>query len=289
MESTSVRIYIPDGKSKKLLGEAVSVFGSSRDSKVNANHPIAQGCVFRIKLRQPDFEGNRPERVLKVVSRDQTHHIPQESLAPIEALLLGILSPHDHISNVYEAYVHQNMAMVVLNLIHFDRGEPNAKLRPANLMEINQDVDNPPAAASFLSQLLRILWHLHPRTIAHRDLQFSNILITNAGKVVAIDFGNVMFECSSQDVMDVGYEQDWLHTTEGWRELFALGVDIEGRLDTRGSNLPSQDLVDAEAVIRSLVPGQYPEPSFEELASLPYLSGWHLDCPEELRTWPTIF
>lgn len=143
-----------------------------------------------------------------------------------EALRLAKLNHLDGIVHIYDSFVENNTAYIVMEYLKGDTLKSILKQRHTLSYQEAIDIALP---------LLKSLDEVHQKGIIHRDIAPDNIIITDDGRVKLIDFGAARYATTVHSkslsvVLKPGYapeEQYRSHGNQGpWSDVYAMGATL---------------------------------------------------------------
>ena len=211
---------------------------------------VQTGEQVVVKENLPTFYSTRNDATLQVQHLDvedaSVNYAHTLRRFVEEARLLARLN-HPNIVRVTEAFEALGTAYYVMPYI---RGQELHKAAPAVVTEV--------WLRPILCGVLSALEYLHGQNLLHRDIKPGNILLTESGTPILIDFGTaraLLSDRSATMVGTPGYTPIEQVTTHGkcgpWTDLYALGATCY-RLITGERPPDSVDLVTDDTLYRPL-------------------------------------
>ncbi len=204
---------------------------------------IGNGELVVIKENLPTFCAMRHSATLQVTATDPDDEL-QEYAQYLrrfvdEAKLLAKLD-HPHIVKVREAFEALGTAYYVMPWVG---GKELQKAAPA------RDKIDEAWLLPILRTMLGTLEYLHGRNIYHRDVKPANILLTEEGSPVLIDFGTARAIISDRSATHVG----------------SPGYSPIEQLRARGKRGPWTDVYSLGATCYRLITGERPPEAFDRM------------------------
>jgi eukaryotic-like serine/threonine-protein kinase len=213
----------------------LSTLGGYRVDDIIGEGGVAIVCLGARVDGSGDESADRPARVaLKVLKPNIANDPNVLSSFQYECRVMGRLD-HPGILRIYDSGMEREAVFAVLELVEglaFD-----AYLRKRTKLAQGE-------AVSLGIQLADALDHLHSRGYVHRDLKPGNLMLTDEGRLVLMDFGTVVQAAAGADY-EVG-----LFGTPGF--IAPEQIEPGGRVDGRA------DLYAAGMMLYMMLTGQRP-------------------------------